>query len=75
VEIAARYGRRGADELNFPRHHGSSKRDIILQSRAVGKSVHSAYVGAAQVDDVRRLLNAGPTSLDQHVRGAESQLS
>src|SRR5574339_196790 len=64
VEIAARYDEQGADELTFLDITASSdERDIILHViEAVASRVFIPLTvggGVRQVQDVRRLLNAG----------------
>jgi imidazole glycerol-phosphate synthase subunit HisF len=64
VEIAKRYGDQGADELTFLDITASSdQRDIILHViEAVAEQVFIPLTvggGVRQVEDVRRLLNAG----------------
>ena len=64
VEIASRYDREGADELTFLDITASSDaRDIILHViEAVAEQVFIPLTvggGVRQVEDVRRLLNAG----------------
>ena len=64
VEIARRYDREGADELTFLDITASSdERDIILHIiEAVAEQVFIPLTvggGVRQVEDVRRLLNAG----------------
>ena len=64
VEIARRYNREGADELTFLDITASSdERDIILHIiEAVAEQVFIPLTvggGVRQVEDVRRLLNAG----------------
>jgi imidazole glycerol-phosphate synthase subunit HisF len=64
VEIARRYGEQGADELTFLDITASSDdRDLILHIiEAVAAEVFIPLTvggGVRQVDDVRRLLNAG----------------
>jgi cyclase len=64
VEIAARYDREGADELTFLDITASSdERDILLHViEAVAERVFIPLTvggGVRQVNDVRRLLNAG----------------
>ncbi|MCA3222169.1 MAG: imidazole glycerol phosphate synthase subunit HisF [Burkholderiales bacterium] len=64
VEIARRYDEQGADELTFLDITASSdERDIILHViEAVAEQVFIPLTvggGVRQVDDVRRLLNAG----------------
>lgn len=64
VEIARRYDDQGADELTFLDITASSdERDIILHViEAVASQVFIPLTvggGVRQVDDVRRLLNAG----------------
>ena len=64
VEIAARYGQEGADELAFLDITASSdERDILLDviERVAGQVFIPLTVGGGvrKVEDVRRLLNAG----------------
>ena len=74
VEVAARYDGEGADELTFLDITASSdRRDTILDViEAVARQVFIPLTvggGVRQVDDVRRLLNAGADKISINTAG------
>ncbi|MFO0208832.1 MAG: imidazole glycerol phosphate synthase subunit HisF [Betaproteobacteria bacterium] len=77
VEIARRYDEQGADELTFLDITASSDaRDIILHViEAVAEQVFIPLTvggGVRQVDDVRRLLNAGADKISINTAAVQS---
>ena len=77
VEIARRYDEQGADELTFLDITASSdERDIILHViEAVAEQVFIPLTvggGVRQVDDVRRLLNAGADKISINTAAVQS---
>src|SRR5919204_2403827 len=77
VEIAARYDEQGADELAFLDITASSDaRDILLQViEAVANQVFIPLTvggGVRQVEDVRRLLNAGADKISINTSAVEN---
>ncbi len=77
VEIARRYDEQGADELTFLDITASSdQRDIILHViEAVAEQVFIPLTvggGVRQVDDVRRLLNAGADKISINTAAVQS---
>ena len=76
VEIARRYDEQGADELTFLDITASSDaRDIILHViEAVAEQVFIPLTvggGVRQVEDVRRLLNAGADKISVNTAGVQ----
>lgn len=76
VEIARRYDEQGADELTFLDITASSdQRDIILHViEAVAEQVFIPLTvggGVRQVEDVRRLLNAGADKISVNTAGVQ----
>lgn len=76
VEIARRYDEQGADELTFLDITASSdQRDIILHViEAVAEQVFIPLTvggGVRQVEDVRRLLNAGADKVSVNTAGVQ----
>jgi len=77
VEIARRYDEQGADELTFLDITASSdERDIILHIiEAVAAQVFIPLTvggGVRQVDDVRRLLNAGADKVSMNTSAVQN---
>jgi cyclase len=77
VEVARRYDEQGADELTFLDITASSDaRDIILHViEAVAEQVFIPLTvggGVRQVDDVRRLLNAGADKISVNTAAVQS---
>ena len=77
VEVARRYDEQGADELTFLDITASSDaRDIILHViEAVAEQVFIPLTvggGVRQVDDVRRLLNAGADKISINTAAVQS---
>jgi cyclase len=76
VEIARRYDEQGADELTFLDITASSdERDIIL--RVIESVAEQVFIpltvggGVREVDDVRRLLNAGADKVSINTAGLQ----
>ncbi len=74
VEVAARYDREGADELTFLDITASSdqRATIVDVIEAVARQVFIPLTvggGVRQVDDVRRLLNAGADKISINTAG------
>jgi cyclase len=79
IEIARRYDEQGADELTFLDITASSDdRDIILHIiEAVAAQVFIPLTvggGVRQVDDVRRLLNAGADKVSMNTAAVQNPL-